>query len=355
MAQHKQPTQATKPNDSPLGAPRFGRVLKGTIHTPVLKSRILAGAKFAEPLDRELLVYVPPSYDADKDRLPVVTMLPAFGASHRSALGYSPWKPNTFERLEALILAGECPPAILVVPDVMTRWGGGQFVDSATSGRWQSFLAEELIPFVDNNFRTIPEASGRGVVGRSSGGFGALRLAMDRPGLVSAVASHAGDASFEISMRPMLTGAAVAFREGIEAFAKRIDARGPKTPFDFDGLSVLACSAAYAPNGAATFPHCDLPIRADGSLEAEAWQSWLAHDPARRIPESAKAMAALSLVFIDAGEDDEHGLQFAAAKLRDALMAVDAPVEYEEHVGGHRGTSWRYEVSLPKIIRSLRS
>ncbi len=333
---------------------RPGRVLQGTLTRSAFQSRCLEGSLLGEPTDRDVLVYTPPSYDPNGTRLPLVLLLPAFGSTHLSAAGYSPWKENTFERLERQILRGECPPCILALPDVMTRFGGGQYVDSKAAGRWQTYLAEEVLPHLDAHFHTIPEASGRAVVGRSSGGFGALRLAMDRPGLVSAVASHAGDAHFEVSMKPMLTHAAVAFHAagGLEAFAAKMDETGPKGGLDFDGLFVLGCSVAYASDETA-FPYCELPMDAQGNLREGAWGKWLAHDPVLRIPEHAGALRQLREVFVDAGDADEHGLQFAAKALADALKAVSAPVHFEEHPGGHRGTSWRYEVSLPRLVKGL--
>ncbi|MFT5356841.1 MAG: enterochelin esterase-like enzyme [Polyangiales bacterium] len=336
-------------------ATRFGRPLQGKIVKPILTSKCLPGALYQEPAERELFVYLPPGYEESGERYPVVLMLPAFFGTHGSAAKYEAFKPNSFERLDAQIAAGECRPVILVVPDAMTRFGGGQFVDSATSGLHQTHLAEEVIPFVDANFRTLAEAGGRGVVGRSSGGFGALRLAMDRPGLVAAVASHAGDAHFEVSMKPMLTSAAVAYHAagGVRAFAERMDEAGPKGSLDFDGLIVMACSAAYAPNPSAGFPFCDLPFDAEGQIDGAGWKKWLENDPLVRIPRSASALRSLSTLFIDAGESDEHGLQFAARALHKALMAIDAPSNHEEHVGGHRGTAWRFDVSLPHVAGAL--
>lgn len=336
-------------------AARFGRPLRGKLVKPILTSKCLPSALYQEPAERELFVYLPPGYDEGDERYPVVLMLPAFFGTHGSAAKYNAFEANSFERLDAQIAAGECRPIILVVPDAMTRFGGGQFVDSVTSGLHQTHLAEEIIPFVDANFRTLAEPGGRGVVGRSSGGFGALRLAMDRPGLVAAVASHAGDAHFEVSMKPMLTSAAVAYHAagGVRAFAERMDETGPKSSLDFDGLIVMACSAAYAPNPDVDFPFCDLPFHADGQIDDAGWKKWTENDPLVRIPGSASALSALSTLFIDAGESDEHGLQFAAQALHKALIEIGAPSHHEEHVGGHRGTAWRYDVSLPHIAGAL--
>jgi enterochelin esterase family protein len=93
---------------------------------------------------------------------------------------------------------------------------------------------------------------------------------------------------------------------------------------------------------------------ATGELRDDVWTKWLEHDPLVRIESSTAAFQTMSLIYIDAGNRDEHGLHFAARMLKDALCERGLPVDYEEYEGGHRGTSWRYEVSLPKIVEALR-
>jgi enterochelin esterase family protein len=91
-----------------------------------------------------------------------------------------------------------------------------------------------------------------------------------------------------------------------------------------------------------------------GELRDDVWTKWLEHDPLVRIESSTAALQTMSLIYIDAGNSDEHGLHFAARMLKEALGERGLPVDYEEYEGGHRGTSWRYEVSLPKIVEALR-
>ena len=86
----------------------------------------------------------------------------------------------------------------------------------------------------------------------------------------------------------------------------------------------------------------------------EVWARWLENDPLRRLDASAAALQRMSLIYVDAGNRDEHGLHFAARMLKDALLRQGLPVRYDEFDGGHRGTSWRYEVSLPQIVEALR-
>jgi enterochelin esterase family protein len=179
---------------------------------------------------------------------------------------------------------------------------------------------------------------------------------MDRPDVVSVIASHAGDAAFEVSMRPMLTSAAIAIdlAGGLRTFAQEIPVAGPKNATQFDAIFVLAAGAAYSPD-ASDFPFAQIPMDpATGELRDDVWTRWLEQDPLQRIDVSAAALQTMSYIYIDAGNRDEHGLHFAARMLKDALAERGLPVHYEEYEGGHRGTSWRYEVSLPQIVEALR-
>lgn len=331
--------------------------MHGRIERQRLTSTCLRGNPLGDPHERDVYVYVPEAAPTGR-RFPVILLLPGYGSNHLSILSYSPWEKNTVERFDQQVEAGESPPAILVLPDCMTRWGGSQFVDSPGTGRYQTYLADEVIPFVDAHFPTLPAREARAAAGRSSGGFGALRLALDRPELVAAVASHAGDAAFEVSMRPMFTSAAIGFERagGLAAFAERLPQGGPRNTPEFDAAFVLAAAAAYSPAPEGPFPHVALPFDPASALPvAEVFARWLAEDPLTRMraPEAGAALRGLALLYLDAGLSDEHGLQFAARALGDAARAAGANVHLEEFAGGHRGTSHRYELSLPRLARAL--
>lgn len=329
--------------------------LRGTLTSSRFASGCLEGNRLGDPTERDVWIYVPPGHDGGP-RLPTVMVLPGFGATHRSMLGFSPWEPNLVERFERLLDAGACAPAILVLPDAMNRWGGSQFVDSAGTGRYQTYLAEEVVAHVDARYPTIPEREARAVVGRSSGGFGALRLGMDRPEIFSVLGSHAGDAAFEVSMRPMLTSAAIAIDRdgGLPAFAERIARTGPRGQSDFDGVFVLAASAAYSPDPDGPAPWAALPFDPrTAALRPEVWSRWLRHDPVVRLPDATDALRTMRHVFLDAGDRDEHGLQFAARVLADGLRDLGVPVTHQEYDGGHRHTSYRYDESLPILVAAL--
>ena len=110
----------------------------------------------------------------------------------------------------------------------------------------------------------------------------------------------------------------------------------------------------WASSTTGRFPYADVPVDpATGELRAEPWGRWLEHDPLVRIDADGSGLREMSLIYVDAGNRDEHGLHFASRLLRDALEERGLPVRYEEYEGGHRGTSWRYEVSLPLIVEAL--
>lgn len=336
--------------------------LRGRLETPLIRSATLRGNVLSDPTEREVLVYLPPSYDetlrplAGARRFPLVMILPAFGAAHRTLASFRLWDKNVFEIYESLLARAECVEAILVVPDAVNRWGGSQFLDSPATGAYQSYLVDEVVPFVDSLYRTIPTREARAIVGRSSGGFGALRIGIDRPDTFAAIGSHAGDALFEVSVRPTFTSVATALdREGgLLPFANRMRDQGPRGDADFEGIAMLASAAAYAPSMTSPFPHCDLPFDPATALAVpEVWSRFLDHDPVTLLERFPAALTRAALVYLDAGNRDEHGLHFGARRLASILRERGVPLVHEEFDGGHRNTTQRFANSLPRLIEVL--
>lgn len=330
------------------------RKLRGRVESLAVTSAALKGNALGDPHERELLVYTPPSYDGAR-RFPVVYVLPAYPSTGRSLHSDDVWKPSVVEILDGLIAEGRAAEAILVLVDGSTSFGGSQYLDSPAVGRYQTYLAEDVLPAVDAAYRTVAEAAGRAIAGRSSGGFGALRFAMDRPGIVSAVASHAGDMGFEVSVRPMFAPAAMAFAKagGLAAFAERVREGGPRSGSEYDAVFFLAAAAAYAPDMALPFPHAALPFDLRTlELDLEIWARWSAQDPVVRLaaPAAVDALRALRLLYLDAGTQDEYALQFGARAFVRAAESRGARVTYEEFDGGHRGTGHRFERSFELLL-----
>jgi enterochelin esterase family protein len=330
-------------------------MLSGTIDRVRLSSECLAGNRLSDPVERELLVYLPPSYATSARAYPVLYVLTGFASTGASVLGFKPWEPNLLERYERLMGQGT-PESILVMPDCFTRWGGSQFLDSPATGAYQRYVADEIVSYVDAHYRTLARRESRGVVGKSSGGFGALRFGMDRPERFAVVGSHAGDCAFELSIRPRFVESAIAIARagGLSAFVARVGSEGPRNQAEFHAVEQVALAAAYAPDPAATSPHATLPFDLQTAmLIPEVWQRFLAHDPLVRAESTSTGLSDTRLVFLDAGLHDEYGLQFGARMLAQRLMFSGVTVHHEEFEGGHMGTGHRYEVSLPILLGAL--
>lgn len=348
----------------PSPFPNLPPFLRGSVRCLDYRSRLLADNPWGDPSHRDLWVYTPPGYGTDETRYPVVLFLAGFGGSAEGMLARSLTEVSLASRIDRLIAgyteSGEdappCPPFIAVLPDCLTSLGGSQHVDSPALGAYASFLLDEVMPFVEGRLQT----SGRwGAVGRSSGGFGALHLAMTRPGRLEAVACHAGDMAFDLCYLSEISGALRAIRAAggpkplIEAFWQ---ARPPSSD-QFAALNLLCMAAAYGPELARPDFPAALPVDwQTGVVDFGVLQGWQRRfDPLARIEEPGvqAALRGLRRLFLDAGAWDEHHLQLGARRLSARLSALQIAHTYEEFPGGHRGTAWRYDVSLPQIAAAL--
>src|SRR5204863_6139881 len=131
----------------------------------------------------------------------------------------------------------------------LTRFGGSQYVNSTATGRYEDYVVDELVPFVDAHFRTLASRDHRGVVGKSSGGYGALVLGMRHPDVFGAVASHAGDLYFELCYKcdiPRAVAGLAPFGGSVERFLEAFPAVEPKGHDHIAALNLIAMSAAYS-------------------------------------------------------------------------------------------------------------
>jgi enterochelin esterase family protein len=221
------------------------------IHVLRHESRVLEGNPCGDPAARDVWVYTPPGYERSEERYPVLWCLTGFTGTGAMAVAGNRWAPGLADRMDRLVARG-CPPAIVAFPDCFTRWGGSQYVNSAATGRYEDYLCDELVPFVESAFR----ASGaRGVFGKSSGGYGAVRLAMRRPGLFRAAASHSGDMGFGFCYPQSFpaTAAHIARAGSIEAWVRAFEAGEKKRSADFDAINTFAMAACYSPDPDAPF------------------------------------------------------------------------------------------------------
>lgn len=328
---------------------------RGSLETRPFVSTALAGNPLGDPAEREVPVYVPPAGAAGAS-LPVVFLLTGFTGRPQGMLDTHPWKSRPLFDLDRAMDEGRIPPAILVMPDAFTRLGGSQYVNSSAVGRYEDYVAQELVDWVDAEYSTLPGR--RAVVGKSSGGFGAMHLGMRHPDRFPVVGSIAGDCHFEF-------GYASDFLNGVRGLqahdrdpARFLEAFGENPDLSGDGhavLNLLAMSACYSPAPGAPLGF-ELPVDLEtGERRPEVWSRWLAFDPVVAAESHAEALRSLELLYLEAGTRDEFHLQFSLRILTRKLRELEIPFEHEEFEGGHFGLDRRYTTVLPRLIQALGS
>ena len=324
--------------------------MRGEVVKTLIVSKTLEGNAPGDPHERELYVYLPPGYDDSKERYPSVYCLTGFTGRGKMLLNDQAFTPNLAERMDRLISAGTIKPMIVVMPDCFTYYGGSQYINSTATGNYEDHLTLEIVPFVDGNYRTIADRGSRAVIGKSSGGYGALIMGLRHSDLFSMVCSTAGDAYFELCYTGDFTKAFRKIKGDPEGFMTRFHATEQHAKDDHDALNTIGMSACYSPNGAGY----DLPFDMEtGEIRQDVWERWLEHDPVRLVEKHVENLKSLKLFYLDAGTRDEFSLDIGARVLAKRLRDHCIPHIHEEFDDGHMGISYRYDRSLELISRSL--
>ncbi len=145
----------------------------------------LEGNLEGDAVDRDVFVFLPPSYAKDKHR-----RYPVVYALHGYSIGAEQWTheihvPQTIEGAFGL----GSKEMIVVLPDSKTVYGGSMYSSSATTGDFENFIARDVVEYIDAHYRTIPNRMSRGLAGHSMGGYGASRIGMKHSDVFGACTS----------------------------------------------------------------------------------------------------------------------------------------------------------------------
>jgi len=260
------------------------------------------------------------------------------------------WSESLPERLDRLIGTKKMGEAIVVMPDCFTRLGGSQYLNSSATGRYEDHVVRELVPYVDARYRTNRR---RAVLGKSSGGYGAMVLGMRHPDVFQALACHSGDMYFEYCYQADFPKAVDLLRQhgGVAKFLKAWE----KMPKGMSGnlhaaVNTIAMAACYSPRGKSF----DLPFDlATGAIKPAVWKQWKSLDPIELLDRHARDLKKLRGVFIDCGSRDQfalhHGARIFAAKAR----RLGLRVHHEEFDDDHSSISYRYDRSFSVLSKSV--
>ena len=332
--------------------------VKGRFDELTIESRALRGNPLGDPHERPIWVSLPPGYeDEGSARYPSVYVIQGLTGQLDMWRNRTPFRRNFPELADDLFAQDGVPPVVVVWVDCWTSLGGSQFLDSPGTGDYLTYLCDEVVPFVDDRYRTIPDAAHRGIQGKSSGGYGAMVLPMLRPDVWGALATHAGDALFEACYLPEFRESVRVLRDeyggSYDAFWTDFRSR-PAMSKSSDGhlLNDWCMAACYStdPDGTVRLPFDP----ATGELIPEIWERWLERDPVRMVPGHAEALRSLRGIYIDAGRRDEFFLDLGAEAFRRALESAGVTdVAFELFDATHMAIEYRYPISLRYLAERL--
>ncbi|MET0646333.1 MAG: alpha/beta fold hydrolase [Pyrinomonadaceae bacterium] len=280
----------------------------------------LEGNLEGDAVDRDVLVFLPPSYAKQKSR-----RYPVVYALHGYSIGAEQWAreihvPQTIEGA----FARGAQEMIVVLPDSKTLHNGSMYSSSVTTGDFEQFIARDLVTYIDAHYRTLPDRLSRGLVGHSMGGYGATRIGM----------KHADVFGSLYIMSPCCLSPRPAGPANPE-LAKALEA--VKSPSDsaslpFFARAQLATAAAWSPNPKNPPLYLDLPTK-DGVPQPDVLAKWAANAPLAFVDQYVGSLRRYRAIAIDVGDQD--GLRNDAGKLHEALDRYGIANSFELYQGTH--------------------
>ncbi|RAK27456.1 putative esterase [Actinoplanes lutulentus] len=332
--------------------------LAGTLHQETIDSVLLRDNPLGDPHVRPLWVYTPPGYASTDERYPAIYVIQGYSGQVEMWGNRQAFRQPFLVTADQVFAQDHAPGCILVFVDAWTAYGGSQFVDSPGTGKYHSYLCDEVVPWVDARFRTIADRESRAISGKSSGGFGAMITPMLRPDLFGALATHAGDALYEYCYLNEFAKSARALREYDHDILKWWDDFRSRIALtkehDMSLTLLLGCTAAFSADPDGT-PRLPFDPRS-GQIIPELWDRWLAWDPIRMIDRYTAELRSLRAVWIDAGTRDEWFLDLGAEAFNDGLNRIGLPperVNFELFPASHGGIDYRYPLAVTWLAHRL--
>jgi S-formylglutathione hydrolase FrmB len=280
----------------------------------------LEGNLEKDAVDRDILVFLPPSYEKEKSR-----RYPVVYALHGYSIGAEQWSKEIHvpQTIEGAFAQG-AKEMIVVLPDSKTVHNGSMYSSSVTTGDFETFIARDVVAYIDAHYRTIPNRLARGLVGHSMGGYGATRIGMKHAEVFGSLYIMS-----PCCLSPRPAGPANAETE------KALEA--VKTPEDsaklpFMARAQLASGAAWSPNPKNPPLYLDLPVK-DGQPQPDVLAKWAANAPLAFIDQYIGNLRQYRAISIDVGDKD--GLRIDTGKLHDVLDKYGIANRFEVYQGTH--------------------
>ena len=280
----------------------------GEVRVITVHSDGLAGTVTEENPNRRVSVYLPPRYElARHKRYPVVYLLHGIAGTDQDWTGGRGSWAHIQSVMDQLIADDKIREMIVVMPDASSNFAGSFYVNSASTGDWEDFIAEDLVAHIDANFRTIATRESRGVAGHSMGGYGAIRMGERRADIFSSIFALSPGV---VGMTDDITDENRAYIDALEAESfSDLFQPTDNDPGGFWKATLYAVARAFSPNPDKPPFFADLPYQMEGGTLAKndgAYAAWLSMMPLETAAENVEALKSLSAIWIETGYNDQY-------------------------------------------------
>jgi enterochelin esterase-like enzyme len=323
-----------------LFSQKAGSSGNGTVERIKVHGQSLEGNLEGDSPDRDVSIYLPPSYKQErKRRYPVIYLLHGYTDNDDNWFGAKHTFVDAPAAIDKAISSGS-REMIVVMPNAYTVYMGSMYSNSVTTGDWEAFIARDLVSYIDAHYRTIPDRASRGLAGHSMGGYGTIRLGMKYPEVFSSLYALSACC---LTPNPNLQGPAMAKAEAIHSAADLANT-------DFGTRAVIASAAAWSPNPKNAPLYFDLPTL-DGKLQPQIAAKWDANAPLAMLDQYVPSLKKFHAITLDVGTKD--GLMGSIQELDRNMTIFGIAHTFETYDGTHvSGIQVRLEKNVMPFFAS---
>jgi len=303
---------------------------KGSVQRIKVHGKSLEGNLEGDSPDPEVTIYLPPGYDANRhQRYPVVYLLHGYLFTDQYWTGAGPSNPGDMPgpyvpaAMDNLIARGEANPMIVVMPNAYTKYAGSMYSSSVTTGDWETYIAEDLVAYIDKNYRTIPDRLSRGLAGHSMGGYGAIRIGMKRPDVFSSL--------YIMSACCLINNPFPAPPANARPNSATNTTSGAATGA---AQTASAWAAAFSPNPKNPPLYFDEPSK-DGQLQPLVVAKWHAASPLAMVDQYVTNLRKYHAIGVDVGLQDQFGFAGQNKQLNQIMTDSGIMTTFETYEGNH--------------------
>ncbi|HSG33666.1 MAG TPA: alpha/beta hydrolase-fold protein [Sphingomonadaceae bacterium] len=279
-------------------------------------SRAMEGNLEGNPAERGAFVVTPPGYDENPTRhYPTVYFLHGYFATPQMYQDMMAFE----EAVDEAAAAGN--EVIMVIPDGFSKYRGGFYSNSVTTGNYEGFVGEDLVNWVDANYRTIPERDSRGLSGHSMGGYGTLRLAMKYPDTFSSIYAMSS-----CCLTPQPPSAEAAAR--VEAMSAEEMANA-----GFGELAPISTYSTWSPDPSNPPHYWYTGLKEDGTIDPLVEARFAANAPVVMLSQYVPALKSYEAIQLDIGDQDF--LMQGNLAMKAELERFGIPFGWEVYEGDH--------------------